>query len=154
MASSSSSFVLAAAKEALRKDMKKVLKGMSEQSRAEQSAAVARKVLSSGEYRVAKGVAIYLSMKDEVDTFKIMKNVFRQVNISPSRGKYLICRTLHRAHHSYTECAANFLTSQEIKNAPKQLIFQNRPKDANIFSLPLWCWIWQLYITKQHQKTC
>ncbi len=89
MASSSSSFGLAAAKAALRKDMKKVLKGMSEQSRAEQSAAVARKVLSSGEYRVAKGVAIYLSMKDEVDTFEIMKDVFRQVNISPSSSLFL-----------------------------------------------------------------
>ncbi len=68
---------LAVAKSALRKEMKQVLKGISARSRAEQSAAVTAKLLSTEEYKRASGVAIYLSMKDEIDTFEILKDLLR-----------------------------------------------------------------------------
>ncbi len=73
----SSSSSLHAAKAALRKEMKASLKAISEASRSQQSAEVTRKLLALAEYQRAKGVAVYLSMKDEIDTLEILKDVLR-----------------------------------------------------------------------------
>lgn len=61
------------AKSELRKAMNKVLKAISAASRLEASHSIATTVQSIPAYESAKSVAVFLSMKTEVDTTPIMK---------------------------------------------------------------------------------
>lgn len=61
------------AKSELRKAMNKVLKALSANSRMEASSSIAVSLQNVPAYRNAKSVAVFLSMKTEVDTTPIMK---------------------------------------------------------------------------------
>jgi 5-formyltetrahydrofolate cyclo-ligase len=63
------------AKAALRKELKAVLRSISAEARAEQSALVAARVLALPQYREAASVALYLSLPAEVDTAAIVTAV-------------------------------------------------------------------------------
>ena len=70
MASSS----LQNAKKLLRKEMKQILNALTEESKASQSAAVTRKLLSDEVYKSARSLSIFLSMPDEVRTNNILRD--------------------------------------------------------------------------------
>ena len=70
MASSS----LQNAKKLLRKEMKQILNALTEESKASQSAAVTRKLLSDEVYKSAKSLSVFLSMPDEVRTNSILRD--------------------------------------------------------------------------------
>jgi len=59
-------------KASLRKEMKKILKSLSEEDIKRQSNAVTQKLLELPEYQDAKRISIFLSMRDEVDTHNIL----------------------------------------------------------------------------------
>lgn len=65
-----------AAKAALRSNVKLALKSLNLESRNAQSLEVTRKVLENHYYRTSKGVAVFLSMSDEVDTSNIVRDIF------------------------------------------------------------------------------
>lgn len=65
-----------AAKDALRKKLKKALASLSEQEKLEQSKHLVKKLLSSEEYGTSRRVSVYLSMKHEVKTEGILEDIF------------------------------------------------------------------------------
>lgn len=65
-----------AAKAALRNSIKIALKQLKCQDRSTQSLEVTKKLLAHPKYLSSKGVAVFLSMKDEVDTEGIVRNIF------------------------------------------------------------------------------
>jgi len=65
------------AKKLLRKEMKKILLGLSELEVKKQSAAVTQKLLDLPAYKEAQRISVFLSMKDEVDTTEILQHSLR-----------------------------------------------------------------------------
>ncbi|KAJ9592028.1 hypothetical protein L9F63_001467 [Diploptera punctata] len=66
-----------AAKQALRKDIKKAVAQLTRDQKAHQSDIVTEKFLSSKEYGKSKRVSIFISMDDEIQTDKIIKHIFQ-----------------------------------------------------------------------------
>ena len=62
------------AKQLLRKEMKQILNALTEESKASQSAAVTRKLLSDEVYKSARSLSVFLSMPDEVRTNSILRD--------------------------------------------------------------------------------
>lgn len=65
-----------AAKAAVRSKVKLALKVLSLENRNAQSLEVSRKVLENHYYKTSKGVAVFLSMNDEIDTSNIIHDIF------------------------------------------------------------------------------
>ena len=63
-------------KQEVRKSIGKILRNLSPESRLSQSTLIANKLLSLNVYKEASSVAMYLSMKTEVDTQLIMDDCF------------------------------------------------------------------------------
>jgi len=62
----------------LRKEMKRVLKCLSEDEIKNQSAVVTQKLLSLPAYQNAERISIFLSMSDEIDTSSILQHALRE----------------------------------------------------------------------------
>ncbi|KAI9557592.1 hypothetical protein GHT06_017420 [Daphnia sinensis] len=65
-----------AAKAVLRNSIKIALKQLNSQDRNTQSLEVTKKLLAHPKYLTSKAVAVFLSMKDEIDTEGIVRNIF------------------------------------------------------------------------------
>ena len=65
-----------AAKNILRQQIKRALKELSASDRRNQSTEVTKKVLNHPKYIASKGVSVFISLKDEVDTSDIIKDIF------------------------------------------------------------------------------
>eukprot|EP00088_Acartia_fossae_P008174 TRINITY_DN13883_c0_g1_i1.p1 TRINITY_DN13883_c0_g1~~TRINITY_DN13883_c0_g1_i1.p1 ORF type:complete len:198 (-),score=30.26 TRINITY_DN13883_c0_g1_i1:139-732(-) len=66
-----------ASKAAIRKEMKTILKSLSEDEIKRQSESVTQKLLRLPEYIKAKRISIFLSMRDEVDTQQLLQHSLR-----------------------------------------------------------------------------
>ncbi|XP_077569603.1 5-formyltetrahydrofolate cyclo-ligase isoform X1 [Stigmatopora nigra] len=66
-----------AAKQTLRKEIKRRLAQLSEQEKNRQSLIVCQKLIRHPKYVAAKRIAVFLSMNDEVCTEEIIKNMFK-----------------------------------------------------------------------------
>ena len=64
------------AKNVLRTRIKAALKDLSVEDRVLQSKEVTAKVLQHHKYKSSQGVSLFLSLKDEVDTTEIVKDIF------------------------------------------------------------------------------
>lgn len=64
------------AKSALRTRIKAALKELTPADRAAQSKVVTAKVLQHPKYKESQGVSLFLSLKDEVDTSEIVRDIF------------------------------------------------------------------------------
>lgn len=67
----------AISKQEVRKAIGKVLRSISPESRLTQSKNITKQLLSLNEYKEASSVALYLSMKTEVETDLIMEDCFQ-----------------------------------------------------------------------------
>ncbi|KAL6468583.1 hypothetical protein MHYP_G00221070 [Metynnis hypsauchen] len=67
---------LRAAKQALRKEIKKRVAGLSEEEKVRQSQVVSQKLLEHPKYQSSQRVAVFLSMPDEVRTEAIVQHMF------------------------------------------------------------------------------
>ncbi|CAN9506861.1 unnamed protein product [Ophioblennius macclurei] len=68
---------LRAAKQALRREIKRRVAALSEDEKRRQSLVVSHKLLRHPKYISAQRIAVFLSMKDEVCTQEIIKDVFK-----------------------------------------------------------------------------
>lgn len=68
---------LTAAKQALRKELKKKLKSMSREEKTKQSKLVTEKLFSLDAYQNCRSLSLYLSMPSEVCTNDVMDHVFK-----------------------------------------------------------------------------
>lgn len=68
---------LRAAKQALRKEIKRRVAALSKEEKARQARVVAQKLFTHPKYVSSKRIAVFLSMDDEVCTQEIIKDVFR-----------------------------------------------------------------------------
>lgn len=68
---------LRAAKQALRKEIKRRVAALSEQEKQRQSLVVSQKLFRHPKYVSCKRIALFLSMDDEVRTEEIIKDVFK-----------------------------------------------------------------------------
>lgn len=68
---------LRAAKQALRKEIKRRVAALSKEEKARQAHVVSKKLLRHPKYVSSKRIAVFLSMDDEVCTQEIIKDVFR-----------------------------------------------------------------------------
>lgn len=66
-----------AAKQALRREIKRRVAALSEDEKRRQSLLLSRKLLRHPKYVSAQRIAVFLSMKDEVCTQEIIKDVFK-----------------------------------------------------------------------------
>ncbi|XP_058012474.1 5-formyltetrahydrofolate cyclo-ligase isoform X2 [Ahaetulla prasina] len=69
---------LHAAKRALRAELKRRLKGLSEAEKLRQSRLLAGKVMAHPRYLGSQRIAVFLSMPDEVRTNEIIKDIFQK----------------------------------------------------------------------------
>ncbi|XP_013927896.1 PREDICTED: 5-formyltetrahydrofolate cyclo-ligase [Thamnophis sirtalis] len=69
---------LHAAKRALRAELKRRLKGLSEAEKVRQSHLLAGKVMAHPRYLASQCIAVFLSMPDEVRTNEIIKDIFQK----------------------------------------------------------------------------
>ncbi|XP_063170152.1 5-formyltetrahydrofolate cyclo-ligase [Candoia aspera] len=69
---------LHAAKRALRTELKRRLKALSEVEKLRQSRLLARKVMAHPRYLASQRIAVFLSMPDEVRTSEIIKDIFQK----------------------------------------------------------------------------
>ncbi|KAL8197310.1 UNVERIFIED_CONTAM: hypothetical protein K2H54_020178 [Gekko kuhli] len=69
---------LHAAKRALRAELKRRLRALSEAEKLRQSRLLGLQVVEHCKYRTSRRIAVFLSMPDEVQTAEIIKDVFRQ----------------------------------------------------------------------------
>ncbi|KAG8145108.1 putative 5-formyltetrahydrofolate cyclo-ligase protein [Naja naja] len=69
---------LHAAKRALRAELKRRLKGLSEAEKLRQSRLLAGKVMVHPCYLASRRIAVFLSMPDEVRTNEIIKDIFQK----------------------------------------------------------------------------
>lgn len=76
MSTAANEMEILAAKAALRTSIKIALKQLKCQDRSIQSLEITKKVLAHPKYLSSQRVAVFLSMKDEVDTASIVQNVF------------------------------------------------------------------------------
>eukprot|EP00039_Didymoeca_costata_P030194 m.28298 g.28298 ORF g.28298 m.28298 type:complete len:195 (-) comp7990_c0_seq2:69-653(-) len=70
-----------AAKKLMRQKIKGLLKPLTETDRAQKSAVVTSKILAHPKYKEASHLALFISMKDEVDTTAIFTDAFKQNKI-------------------------------------------------------------------------
>ncbi|XP_067454011.1 5,10-methenyltetrahydrofolate synthetase (5-formyltetrahydrofolate cyclo-ligase) isoform X1 [Thunnus thynnus] len=68
---------LRAAKQALRKEIKRRVSALSDQEKHRQSVVVSQKLFRHPKYVSCKRIAVFLSMDDEVHTEEIIKDVFK-----------------------------------------------------------------------------
>lgn len=68
---------LRAAKQALRKEIKRRVAALSKEEKARQAHVISKKLLRHPKYVSSKRIAVFLSMDDEVCTQEIIKDVFR-----------------------------------------------------------------------------
>ena len=64
------------AKAALRSKVKVALKELKLIEKSAQSIEVTKKVLAHPNYQSSEGIAVFLSMPDEIDTSSILRNIF------------------------------------------------------------------------------
>ncbi|KAI7813797.1 putative 5-formyltetrahydrofolate cyclo-ligase-like [Triplophysa rosa] len=69
---------LRAAKQALRKDIKKRVATMSDQEKLRQSRVVSQKLFKHPKYLSSQRVAVFLSMQDEVRTEDVLQDIFKR----------------------------------------------------------------------------
>ncbi|XP_066504008.1 5,10-methenyltetrahydrofolate synthetase (5-formyltetrahydrofolate cyclo-ligase) isoform X1 [Hoplias malabaricus] len=67
---------LRAAKQALRREIKKRVAGLSEEEKVRQSQVVSQKLFEHQQYKSSERVAVFLSMSDEVHTEAIVQHMF------------------------------------------------------------------------------
>lgn len=65
-----------AAKNVMRQQIKRALKELSISDRRNQSIEVTKKLLNHPKYIASKGVSVFVSLKDEVDTSDVIKDIF------------------------------------------------------------------------------
>lgn len=65
-------------KKALRKVIQSCLKGLSQESKAAQSQSITNKIINLEAYKNAKSVAIYLPMTNEVSTYSLLDDIYKQ----------------------------------------------------------------------------
>ncbi|XP_077173806.1 5-formyltetrahydrofolate cyclo-ligase isoform X1 [Paroedura picta] len=70
--------VVNAAKRALRAELKRRLRALSEAEKLRQSRLLAAQVVGHSKYRTSRRIAVFLSMSDEVQTAEIIKDMFQQ----------------------------------------------------------------------------
>jgi len=68
----------AAGKKALRGELKKRINDLTAVQKEAESLAISKKLFSSQVYKQSKNICVYLSMSSEVDTTRIIKNIFEQ----------------------------------------------------------------------------
>jgi len=66
-----------ALKKALRKDIRNALKLLPPSARQAQSKSVVDQVLKHPYYQKSRGIAVFLSLPDEVDTQEIIEHIFQ-----------------------------------------------------------------------------
>nr|XP_032627783.1 5-formyltetrahydrofolate cyclo-ligase-like [Chelonoidis abingdonii] len=71
--SSEMAAALRAAKQALRAELKRRLRALSEAEKQRQSRLLSRKVIGHSKYQESQRIAIFLSMQDEIETEEIIK---------------------------------------------------------------------------------
>lgn len=64
------------AKQELRRKLRSALTAITEKQRQEESDVLAEKFLATEEYQSSKRISVYLSMPTEVDTEKILEDIF------------------------------------------------------------------------------
>lgn len=64
-------------KNALRKDIRSLLKNLPASARQEQSKSVVDQVLNHPQYKKSHGVAVFISLPDEIDTRDIIEHIFQ-----------------------------------------------------------------------------
>ncbi|XP_061451007.1 5-formyltetrahydrofolate cyclo-ligase [Rhineura floridana] len=69
---------LHAAKRALRGELKRRLRALSEAEKLRQSRLLGGKVMGHSKYQASQRIAVFLSMPDEVQTEEIIKDIFQQ----------------------------------------------------------------------------
>nr|XP_048723492.1 5-formyltetrahydrofolate cyclo-ligase isoform X2 [Caretta caretta] len=69
---------LRAAKQALRAELKRRLRGLSEAEKQRQSRLLSRKVIGHSKYQESQRIAVFLSMQDEIETEEIIKDIFQR----------------------------------------------------------------------------
>ncbi|XP_075753213.1 5-formyltetrahydrofolate cyclo-ligase isoform X2 [Pelodiscus sinensis] len=69
---------LRAAKQALRAELKRRLRALSEAEKQRQSRLLSRKVIGHSKYQESQRIAVFLSMQDEVQTEEIIKDMFQR----------------------------------------------------------------------------
>uniref|UniRef100_A0A8C8SVY1 5-formyltetrahydrofolate cyclo-ligase n=1 Tax=Pelusios castaneus TaxID=367368 RepID=A0A8C8SVY1_9SAUR len=69
---------LLAAKGALRAELKRRLRALSEAEKQRQSRLLSRKVIGHSKYQDSRRIAVFLSMRDEVQTEEIIKDMFQR----------------------------------------------------------------------------
>ncbi|XP_011309117.1 5-formyltetrahydrofolate cyclo-ligase [Fopius arisanus] len=67
-----------AAKSALRKEIANIISGLSPEEKARQSTAVFQQLTKLPEYERSRRVSLYLSTEDEIDTVKILDDIFKK----------------------------------------------------------------------------
>lgn len=67
---------LTAAKNTLRKDLKRKLRSMSSEEKTRQSKLIAEKLISLDAYKACRSLSLYMSMPSEVSTNDVMDHVF------------------------------------------------------------------------------
>ncbi|TFK13169.1 adenomatous polyposis coli protein [Platysternon megacephalum] len=76
--SSEMAAALRAAKQALRAELKRRLRALSEAEKQRQSRLLSRKVIGHSKYQESQRIAIFLSMQDEIETEEIIKDIFQR----------------------------------------------------------------------------
>ncbi|XP_070618174.1 5-formyltetrahydrofolate cyclo-ligase [Erythrolamprus reginae] len=106
---------LHAAKQALRAELKRRLKALSEGEKLRQSRLLAGKVMSHPRYLASQRIAVFLSMPDEVQTNEIIRDIFQK-----GKGCFIPWYKPQSSHMdmvklaSYEEIASLPLTSWNI----------------------------------------
>lgn len=76
--SSEMAAALRAAKQALRAELKRRLRALSEAEKQRQSRLLSRKVIGHSKYQESQRIAIFLSTQDEIETEEIIKDIFQR----------------------------------------------------------------------------
>ncbi|XP_065415383.1 5-formyltetrahydrofolate cyclo-ligase isoform X2 [Chrysemys picta bellii] len=76
--SSEMAAALRAAKQALRAELKRRLRALSQAEKQRQSRLLSRKVIGHSKYQESQRIAVFLSMQDEIETEEIIKDIFQR----------------------------------------------------------------------------
>ncbi|XP_051993150.1 5,10-methenyltetrahydrofolate synthetase (5-formyltetrahydrofolate cyclo-ligase) [Xyrauchen texanus] len=104
---------LRSAKQALRKEIKKLLAAMSDHEKLRQSQVVSRKLFQHPKYLSSQRIAVFLNMHDEVNTEDILQDIFK-------RGK--VC----------------FIPRYFTNSSHMDMLRLNDPEDINTLSVTSW----------------
>ncbi|XP_051568292.1 5,10-methenyltetrahydrofolate synthetase (5-formyltetrahydrofolate cyclo-ligase) isoform X3 [Myxocyprinus asiaticus] len=104
---------LRSAKQALRKEIKKLLAAMSDHEKLRQSQVVSRKLFQHPKYLSSQRIAVFLNMHDEVHTEDILQDIFK-------RGK--VC----------------FIPRYFTNSSHMDMLRLNDPEDINTLAVTSW----------------